>query len=119
MARKFKFDLAGEHTRTMRTQNKIRLAARMFCIVCETETSSKKKILTRVLDVIFIFGKYIEDDIMKHIRREFPDNIQYVCISEDLQSTDVKRKIYIQIITKRRTNKKYCFLDDVTGMHCD
>ena len=56
---------------------------------------------------------------MKHIRREFSDNIQYVCISEDPRSTDIKRKIYIQIIMKTRTNKKYCFLDDVTSMHCD
>lgn len=54
---------------------------------------------------------------MEHIQNEFDERIKYVCISshEDTPTSHHHRLIYIQIILKKRVNKKTYFLEAVSG----
>ncbi|CAF4851518.1 unnamed protein product, partial [Rotaria socialis] len=83
----FKSDLEGIETVGKRGRNQVRLTAFIFNILCKTATT--------------------KEDIIGHIRLEFNDNIQHMCVELDLQSTGVKRQLYIQItcILKSKINK--------------
>lgn len=73
----------------------------------------------KLFNIIFLI--YIEEDIMKHIQREFHTHIQYICISSRspeshvMSSTSHSSRIFIQIILKKVINKKTFFLEDIAG----
>ena len=64
---------------------------------------------------------WIEEYVMLEICRQFPmPIIQYVCVSSDsptspLPNTNSSSVIYVQILLKRKLNKRGWFLDKVTG----
>ena len=58
---------------------------------------------------------------MREIRRHFTEeDLRYACVSTDSsQSTATHRTVHIQIIMKKKVNKKGWFLDRITGDACN
>lgn len=57
---------------------------------------------------------------MNVIQQEFGiENIQYICIGEELSELNQRRHLHIQIILKRKVNKKKRFLDNMTQTSCN
>ncbi|CAF3934669.1 unnamed protein product, partial [Rotaria sordida] len=105
IARKYRFDLNGIKTFEKRLFNKDRMSKRMYAIICCTNIT--------------------KEYVMLEICRQFPmPIIQYVCVSSDsptsgLSNTNSSSVIYVQILLKRKVNKRGWFLDKVTGDFCN
>ena len=58
---------------------------------------------------------------MNEIHRQFAaKDLVYACVSTELShSTMTYRPVYMQIILKRKVNKKGWFLDKITGDQCN
>lgn len=58
--------------------------------------------------------------IMNEIKREFGiENIQYICIGEEISEMNHRRHLHIQIIFKRKIHRRKPFLDKITQTHCN
>ncbi|CAF1491267.1 unnamed protein product [Rotaria sp. Silwood1] len=58
--------------------------------------------------------------VMKKIKEEFGiENIQYICIGEEISELNHQRHLHIQIIFKDRIDRRKPFLDDITQTHCN
>jgi hypothetical protein len=96
IAQEFRFDLE----RPSATQRSIRLNAKSFAITSWTDVS--------------------KDSVMRHIKSEFGlDNIQYVCIGEEISELNHQRHLHIQIILKEKVDRRKPFLNVITGTRCN
>ncbi|CAF2794228.1 unnamed protein product [Rotaria sp. Silwood2] len=78
----------------------IRLHAKSFAITSWTEISK---------EIVF--------DYIKH---EFGiENIQYICIGEEISELNHRRHLHIQIILKEKIDRRKPFLDDITRTRCN
>ncbi|CAF4644844.1 unnamed protein product, partial [Rotaria sp. Silwood2] len=61
------------------------------------------------------------DAIMNYIKREFPiKNIQYICVGEGISRIAAHQQhLEIQIILKKKVNKRTRFLDRLTETNCN
>ena len=86
--------------RPLLTQRSIRLNAKSFSITSWTEVSK---------EIVF-----------DQIKQEFGiQNIQYICISEEISELNHQRHLHIQIILKEKVDRRKPFLDDITGTRCN
>ncbi|CAF1581087.1 unnamed protein product [Adineta ricciae] len=61
-----------------------------------------------------------KERVMDHIKEELDvENIQYICIGEEISRRTHRRHLHIQIILKNKINKKTRFLDSITRTHCN
>ena len=61
-----------------------------------------------------------KDLVMDHIKNEFGiENIQYICISEEISELNHQRHLHIQIILKEKVDRRKPFLDEITGTKCN
>ncbi|CAF4786174.1 unnamed protein product [Rotaria sp. Silwood1] len=89
-------------TRTTTTTNTptIRLEAKSFAITTFTNVSKEL--------------------VMNKIKEEFGiENIQYICIGEEISELNHQRHLHIQIIFKEKIDRRKPFLDDITETHCN
>jgi hypothetical protein len=57
---------------------------------------------------------------MNYIKDEFGiEQIQYICIGEEISELNHRRHLHIQIIFKEKINRRKPFLDDITQTHCN
>jgi hypothetical protein len=57
---------------------------------------------------------------MNEIKREFGiENIQYICIGEEISELNHQRHLHIQIIFKEKIDRRKPFLDEITKTHCN
>lgn len=55
---------------------------------------------------------------MAEIKRQFTiEQLQYVCVAQEIGDQNATPHLHIQIILKKVANKKTWFLDDITGMY--
>ena len=55
---------------------------------------------------------------MAEIKRQFGiQNLQYACVAQEIGDQSDTPHLHIQIILKKKANKKTWFLDDVTGKY--
>ena len=95
IAREFQFNLQQPSS-----SNQIRLHAKSFAITAWTDVS--------------------KESVMDAIKDEFGiENIQYICIGEEISELNHQRHLHIQIILKEKVNKKKRFLDEITQTHCN
>jgi hypothetical protein len=81
-------------------QSTLRLNAKSFAIIAWTHVS--------------------KEDVMTYIKNDFGiEQIQYICISEELNELNHERHLHIQIILKDTMNTEKRFLDDITQTHCN
>ncbi|CAF1296120.1 unnamed protein product [Rotaria sordida] len=58
--------------------------------------------------------------VMKKIKEEFGiENIQYICIGEEISELNHQQHLHIQIIFKETIDRRKPFLDDITQTHCN
>ena len=61
-----------------------------------------------------------KESVMNYIKHEFGiENIQYICIGEELSELHHRRHLHIQIIFKEKIDRRKLFLDDITETHCN
>ncbi|CAF1511608.1 unnamed protein product [Adineta ricciae] len=61
-----------------------------------------------------------KETVMNYIKAEFGiNNIQYICISEELSELNHRRHLHVQIIFKAIIDRRKPFLDDITQTHCN
>ncbi|CAF3311922.1 unnamed protein product [Rotaria sp. Silwood2] len=62
-----------------------------------------------------------KDAVMNYIKREFPiKNIQYICVGEGISRIAAhQQQLEIQIILKKKVNKRTRFLDRLTETYCN
>lgn len=78
----------------------IRLHAKSFAITSWTEIS--------------------KEIVLDYIKHEFGiENIQYICIGEEISELNHRRHLHIQIILKEKIDRRKPFLDDITGTRCN
>ncbi|CAF1545884.1 unnamed protein product [Adineta ricciae] len=59
-------------------------------------------------------------EVMQYIKSEFGvENIQYICISEEISEVNQQQHLHIQIIFKEKINRRRPFLDTITQTHCN
>ncbi|CAF4281472.1 unnamed protein product, partial [Rotaria magnacalcarata] len=99
----FKSDLAGIETVGKRGRNQVRLTSFIFNIMCKTATT-KEAIIDHIrlefndkIESMEIFIIVISFEFPVHRNLPSHDKIQHICMELDLQSTSVKRQLYIQI----------------------
>jgi hypothetical protein len=57
---------------------------------------------------------------MNEIKDEFGiENIQYICIGEEISELNHQRHVHIQIIFKGKVDRRKPFLDEITETHCN
>ncbi len=55
---------------------------------------------------------------MTEIKRQFGvKQLQYACVAQEIGDQNDAPHLHIQIISKKKVNKKTWFLDDITGMY--
>ena len=97
IVKEFKFNLDLPSTNT---QKRMRIHAKSFAITSWTNVS--------------------KDIVMDHIKNEFGvQNIQYICISEEISELNHQRHLHIQIILKEKVDRRKSFLDDITDTRCN
>ena len=97
IAQEFQFNFERPSTDS---QKSIRLHAKSFAITAWTDVS--------------------KEVVMDHIKNEFGiDNIQYICISEEISELNRQRHLHIQIILKKKVDRRKPFLDEITGTSCN
>ncbi|CAF5001755.1 unnamed protein product, partial [Rotaria sp. Silwood1] len=102
IAQECQFNLQVPTTTTTATLNKpsIRLNAKSFAITSWTNVSKEL--------------------VMNKIKEEFGiENIQYICIGEEISELNHQRHLHIQIIFKEKIDRRKPFLDDITQTHCN
>jgi hypothetical protein len=58
--------------------------------------------------------------VIKSIKDEFGiENIQYICVSEEIGELNHQRHLHIQIIFRKKIDRRKPFLDEITGTHCN
>ena len=98
IANVFQFHL--ESTTASNVQQPFRLNTKSFAITSWTNAS--------------------QENVMNAIKQEFDiESIQYICIGEELSELNHQRHLHIQIILKKRVNKKKRFLDSITQTSCN
>ncbi|CAF1576932.1 unnamed protein product [Adineta steineri] len=61
-----------------------------------------------------------KDLVMDYIKNEFDiDNIQYICICEEISELNHRRHLHIQIKFKTKIDRRAPFLDQITQTHCN
>ncbi|CAF1357003.1 unnamed protein product [Adineta steineri] len=61
-----------------------------------------------------------KDLVRDYIMNEFGiDNIQYICIGEEIGELNHQRHLHIQIIFKTKIHRRLPFLDQITQTHCN
>ena len=102
LAQEFQFYLQPPATtnQTSSSSSSIRLHAKSFAITAWTDIS--------------------KDLVMTEIKNEFGiENIQYVCIGEEISELNHRQHLHIQIILKEKIDRRKPFLDDITQTHCN
>jgi len=98
LAREFKFNLQPPSSNQQ--QQQLRLHTKSFAITSWTNVSKEL--------------------VMNAIKDEFGiENIQYICIGEEISELNHQRHLHVQIILKEKINKKKRFLDEITETHCN
>ena len=96
LANEFQFNLE----RPPKKQQALRLNAKSFAITSWTNVSKEL--------------------VIEHIKDEFGlENIQYICIAEEIGDVNHQRHLHIQIIFREKINRRKPFLDDITQTHCN
>lgn len=97
IAQEFQFNLEPLSTETPK---RMRLHAKSFAITAWTDVSKEL--------------------VLDHIKQEFGvENIQYICISEEISELNHQRHLHIQIILKEKVDRRRPFLDDITATRCN
>ena len=66
--------------------------------------------------VITSFTDVSKELVLDEIKQRFNiDNVQYICVSEELSEVNHQRPLHIQVILKNKVNLKSRFLDKITG----
>ncbi|CAF3254966.1 unnamed protein product [Rotaria socialis] len=100
IARECQFNLELAPSTTTATHKRIRLHAKSFAITAWTDVS--------------------KDVVLDHIKREFRiENIQYICVSEEISELNHRRHLHVQIILKEKVDRRAPFLDRITGTRCN
>jgi hypothetical protein len=101
IAQECQFNLQPSSTSTSHQQQQsIRLHAKSFAITSWTNVS--------------------KDLVMSQIKDEFGiENIQYICISEEISELNHQPHLHIQIILKEKVDRRKPFLDEITQTHCN
>jgi hypothetical protein len=61
-----------------------------------------------------------KESVMNEIKHEFGiENIQYICIGEEISELNHERHLHIQIILKEKIDRRKAFLDQITQTHCN
>ncbi|CAF1521700.1 unnamed protein product [Adineta steineri] len=61
-----------------------------------------------------------KDLVMDYIKNDFDiDNIQYICVCEEISELNHRRHLHIQIIFKTKIHRRIPFLDQITQTHCN
>jgi hypothetical protein len=95
LANEFQFNLER-----LGNKKTIRLNAKSFAITSWTNVS--------------------KEDVMNEMKRQFGlQNIQYICIGEEISELKHQRHLHIQLIFKEKINRRKPFLDDITQAHCN
>ncbi|CAF4781223.1 unnamed protein product [Rotaria sp. Silwood1] len=69
---------------------------------------------------ITTFTNVSKELVMNKIKEEFGiENIQYICIGEEISELNHQRHLHIQIIFKEKIDRRKPFLDDITETHCN
>jgi len=98
IAQEFQFNLQPPATTTNETS--IRLNAKSFAITSWTNVS-KELVINEIKDEFGI------------------ENIQYICIGEEMSELNHQRHLHIQIIFKEKVDRRKPFLDEITETHCN
>jgi len=81
-------------------QQTIRLHAKSFAITSWTNVS--------------------KEIVIQKIKDEFGiENIQYICVGEEISEFNHQRHLHIQIIFRKKIDRRKPFLDEITGTHCN
>lgn len=97
IAKECQFNLEQPSTET---HKRMRLNSKSFAITSWTEVSKEL--------------------VINHIKKEFGiENIQYICVSEEISELNHQRHLHIQIILKEKVDRRRPFLDDITGTRCN
>ena len=97
IAREFQFDLQQPSSSN---QPQLRLHAKSFAITAWTDVS--------------------KESVMDAIKHEFGiENIQYICIGEEISELNHQRHLHIQIILKEKVDRRKAFLNQITQTHCN
>lgn len=101
IAQECQFDLQRPSTTTYEANNKhLRLNAKSFAITAWTDVS--------------------KDLVFEHIKKEFgTENIQYICVSEEISELHHERHLHVQIILTSKVNRRKPFLDHITQSRCN
>ena len=100
IAEECRFNLQVPTTTMTMDKQSIRLNAKSFAITSWTNVS--------------------KDDVMNEIKRQFGiENIQYICIGEEISELNQRRHLHIQIIFKEKIDRRKPFLDEITKTHCN
>ncbi|CAF1049293.1 unnamed protein product [Rotaria sordida] len=76
--------------------------------------------LSRRVFAIATYTKLTKERLMKFLKKEFPkDNIQYLCVAQSQSDLNQQSILEIQIVLKKRINKKTLFLDSITNSKCN
>ena len=86
-----------------------------------TETHKQKRLNAKSFAITsWATADVSKEVVLDHIKKEFGiDNIQYICVSEELSELNHQRHFHIQIILKEKVNRRKPFLDDITGTRCN
>ncbi|CAF1502449.1 unnamed protein product, partial [Adineta steineri] len=61
-----------------------------------------------------------KDLVIDYIKNDFDiDNIQYICVCEEIGEVSHRRHLHIQIIFKTKIHRRTPFLDQITQTHCN
>jgi hypothetical protein len=92
--------LSSSSSSNQQLQKSIRLQAKSFAITSWTNVS--------------------KESVMNYIKDEFGiEQIQYICIGEEISKSNHQRHLHIQIIFKEKIDRRKPFLDQITHTHCN
>jgi hypothetical protein len=117
IAKKFGFHLeASKNSDNQKDREPIRMAGKSWAITCRTAASSESMFMVSCFHDPYNPNEIAEDTVMAEIKRHFNiKNLQYACVTQEIVDKNYSFRLHIQIILKRKVNKKTWFLDHVTG----
>lgn len=100
LAREFAFDLEQPSSLNVKETKSFRINAKSLAITSWTNVS--------------------KEVVLNEIKQRFHiDQIQYICVSEEISELNHERHLHIQIILKKKINLKSRFLDQITNTRCN
>ncbi|CAF1049345.1 unnamed protein product [Rotaria sordida] len=75
---------------------------------------------SRRVFAIVSYTELTKERLMNFLKEEFPiDNIQYLCVAQTRSDINQQSILEIQIMLKKKVNKKSLFLDSITNTKCN